>query len=188
MKLTCYTVDAFTDRVFGGNPAAVCPLDEWLDGTVMQNIATENNLSDTAFFVSDGDGYHIRWFTPATEIELCGHATLASAYVIQRFIAPEKTDLRFRVLAGTLRVTREDGLLTLDFPSRPPLPCHAPAKLIQGLGEAPSEIYKARDYVAVFPDEDAVRSLQPDMAALAAVDMFGLIVTARGRDCDFVSR
>jgi PhzF family phenazine biosynthesis protein len=188
MKLTMYTLDAFTDRVFSGNPAAVCPLTEWLDDATMQNIAAENNLSETAFFVPDGDGYHIRWFTPACEVELCGHATLASSYVIKKFLAPEKTELNFRALAGTLRVTQDGGMLSLDFPSRPPEPAGAPAGLVEALGATPSEILKARDYVAVFEDADTVSNLQPDMAALGKVDMYALIATARGKDCDFVSR
>lgn len=188
MKLTLYTLDAFTDCVFSGNPAAVCPLTEWLDDATMQNIAAENNLSETAFFVPDGDSYHIRWFTPASEVELCGHATLASSYVIMKFLAPEKTELNFRALAGTLRVTRDGSMLSLDFPSRPAEAADAPEGLIEALGTTPSEIFKARDYVAVFEDADTVRNLQPDMAALGKIDMYALIATARGADCDFVSR
>ena len=115
MKLTSYTLDAFTDRVFGGNPAAVCPLTTWLDDATMQSIAAENNLAETAFFVPEGDGYHLRWFTPTCEVELCGHATLASSFVIFQFLHPEKTEVSFRALAGNLRVTREGDLLSLDF-------------------------------------------------------------------------
>lgn len=188
MKLTSYTLDAFTDRVFGGNPAAVCPLTEWFDDATLQSIATENNLSETAFFVPDGEGYHIRWFTPTCEVELCGHATLASSYVIFKTIAPEKSELNFRALAGALRVTRDGDLLSLDFPSRPPQPADPPPSLIDALGAKPNEICKARDYLAVFDDADAVRDLRPDMATLAKVNMYALIVTAPGNDCDFVSR
>lgn len=186
MKLTSYTIDAFTDRVFGGNPAAICPLTEWLDDALMQKIAAENNLSETAFFVPDGDGYHIRWFTPSCEIELCGHATLASAFVI--FNQSDAREIRFRAMAGMLRVTREGDLLSLDFPSRPPLPAEAPPQLIEGLGAKPSSVCKARDYVAVFEDARTVRDLQPVMSTLATVDMHAVIVTAPGEDCDFVSR
>jgi PhzF family phenazine biosynthesis protein len=188
MNLTTYTLDAFTDRVFGGNPAAVCPLKEWLDDATMQSIAAENNLSETAFFVPDGDGYHIRWFTPSCEVELCGHATLASSHVIFTNIAPEKSELHFRALAGALRVTRDGNLLSLDFPSRPPQRAEAPPELLDALGVVPKEICKARDYLAVFDDADLVRNLRPDMAKLAKVEMFALIVTAPGNDCDFVSR
>jgi PhzF family phenazine biosynthesis protein len=188
MKLRCYTVDAFTDRVFSGNPAAVCPLEEWLDDGLMQKIAAENNLSETAFFVPDGDGYHIRWFTPVCEVELCGHATLASSYIIYKYIAPEKTELRFRALAGQLRVMRDGDLLSLDFPSRPPRRIEAPRELVQSIGAEPSEMCLADDHVAVFNSEDQVRSLAPDFTRMGRFDMFALIATAPGNDCDFVSR
>ena len=188
MKLQCYTLDAFTDRVFGGNPAAVCPLERWLDDELMQKIAAENNLSETAFFVPDGQGYHIRWFTPVCEVELCGHATLASAYVIFNFFAPEKTELQFRALAGQLRVTHEGDLLSLDFPARPPKLIDAPAELVASLGSEPKEMWLADDYVAVFEAADAVRTLSPDFPQMARYNMFGLIATAPGEDCDFVSR
>jgi PhzF family phenazine biosynthesis protein len=188
MKLKSYTLDAFASRVFGGNPAAVCPLTEWLDEGIMQSIATENNLSETAFFVPDGEGYHIRWFTPTCEVELCGHATLASSYVIFNYIAPQENEINFRALAGPLRVKRDGDLLSLDFPSRPPQPIDAPVDIVAALGVPPDEMWKARDHVAVFAHEDVVRTLKPDMAKLAQVDMYALIVTARGKDCDFVSR
>jgi PhzF family phenazine biosynthesis protein len=188
MKLTSYTLDAFTSRVFGGNPAAVCPLTEWLEDTTMQSIAAENNLSETVFFVPDGDAYHIRWFTPSCEVELCGHATLASSYVIFKHIAPDKNELNFRALAGALRVTRDGDLLSLDFPSRPPERIDAPVEIVAALGVPPDEMWKARDHVAVFADEDVVRTLKPDMARLAQVDMYALIVTAPGKESDFVSR
>jgi PhzF family phenazine biosynthesis protein len=188
MKLTSYTLDAFTDRVFGGNPAAVCPLTSWLDDATMQSIAAENNLSETAFFVPESGGYHIRWFTPTCEVELCGHATLASAYVIFNYLSPEKTALNFRALAGKLRVTREGDLLSLDFPSRPPRPVEAPNGLIEAIGVTPLEIWQARDYFLLLDSESTVRNLAPDMAELQNVDMYALIVTAHGSDCDFVSR
>src|SRR4051812_20717004 len=150
MNLTSYTLDAFTDRVFGGNPAAVCPLTEWLDDALMQSIAAENNLSETAFFVPDGTGYHIRWFTPSCEIDLCGHATLASAFVIRKYLAPQKTELTFRALAGTLRVLEDGDKLSLDFPSRPPQRAEAAPGLIEALGASPIEVHKSRDYFVVF--------------------------------------
>ncbi|HYP08574.1 MAG TPA: PhzF family phenazine biosynthesis protein [Bryobacteraceae bacterium] len=191
MRLACYTLDAFTDRVFGGNPAAVCPLEEWLDEGLMQNIASENNLAETAFFVPDGDGYHIRWFTPTNEVELCGHATLASAYVIFNYLSPDKHNLRFRAQAGELRVSREGeaGVLSLDFPSRPPEPVEPDPRIVDALGGAsPSETWKARDHLYVFKTEAEVRALKPDFARLRAVEMYALTVTAPGDDCDFVSR
>ena len=188
MKLSCYILDAFTDRVFGGNPAAVCPLTEWLDDTTMQRIAAENNLAETAFFVPEGEGYHIRWFTPTCEVELCGHATLASSRIIFDHIAPDKQELTFRAIAGTLRVVRDRDLLALDFPSRPPQKIEPHPEIISALGAEPSEMWKARDHMAVFRDADAVRQLKPDMNLLAEIDMYALIVTAPGTDCDFVSR
>jgi PhzF family phenazine biosynthesis protein len=188
MQLTCYTLDAFTDRVFRGNPAAVCPLETWLDDATMQNIAAENNVSETAFFVPDEEGYHIRWFTPAVEVELCGHATLASAYVIFNYLSPEQEQLRFRALAGELRVSRDGDMISLDFPSRPPQRIERDAEIIAALGAEPAEMWKARDHLAVFPNEGAVRALKPDFPRLGRSDMWALIATAPGDDCDFVSR
>jgi PhzF family phenazine biosynthesis protein len=188
MELTCYTLDAFTDRVFSGNPAAVCPLEKWLPDATMQNIAAENNLAETAFFVPDGDGYHIRWFTPTNEVELCGHATLASSCVIFNYIAPEREHLRFRALAGELRVSREGDVLSLDFPSRPPERVEFDPEIIAALGATPAETWKARDHLAVFESEAAVRALKPDFKRLGGIPMYALIATAPGDDCDFVSR
>jgi PhzF family phenazine biosynthesis protein len=188
MELTCYSLDAFTDRVFRGNPAAVCPLDAWLDDATMQHIAAENNASETAFFVRDGDGYHIRWFTPAVEVELCGHATLASAYVIFNYLEPEQEHLRFRALAGELRVARDGDMISLDFPSRPPERVDTDPEIVAALGADPTEMWKARDHVAVFPNEAAVCALKPDFPRLGRVDMWALIATAPGDRCDFVSR
>ena len=188
MELTCYTLDAFTDRVFGGNPAAVCSLDDWLDDATMQNIAAENNLAETAFFVPDGDGYHIRWFTPTVEVELCGHATLASAYIIFNYISPESENLRFKALAGELRVSRDGDVLSLDFPSRPPEQIAVDAEIVAALGATPKEMWKARDHLAVFENEAAVRALKPDFPRLGRVDMYALTATAPGDHCDFVSR
>src|SRR5437879_1117374 len=134
MKIPLYQVDAFTGRLFGGNPAAVCPLESWLDDETLQAIAGENNLSETAYFVNNGDGYQLRWFTPEVEVDLCGHATLASAYVLMNHLNPECSDVRFRTKSGELRVTRNDDLYTLDFPARPAAPCDVPEQLIEALG------------------------------------------------------
>ena len=188
MKLTSYTLDAFTDRVFGGNPAAVCPLTNWLEDATMQSIAAENNLAETAFFVPEGDGYHIRWFTPTCEVELCGHATLASAYVIFNHLSPQKSRVSFRALGGSLNVTRDGDLLSLDFPSRPPKRAEPPPELIEAIGIQPAEMWMARDYLALLKNEAQVRDLRPDFVKLAGVNMYALIVTAPGDDCDFVSR
>lgn len=190
MKLTIYQVDAFADAVFKGNPAAVVPLDDWLDDALMQNIAMENNLSETAFFVKTDSGYHLRWFTPDFEIDLCGHATLASAYIIKNFIEPHVAEISFSTQkAGVLKASAKDGLYTLDFPSRPPESCEAPANLLKSLGVSTAvEVLRSRDYFVVLPDEDAVRNAEPDFALIKELDAIGVIITAKGREADAVSR
>jgi PhzF family phenazine biosynthesis protein len=189
MTLRLYQVDAFASRVFAGNPAAVVPLEGWLDDATLQAIATENNLSETAFFVGGGGEYHVRWMTPAEEVDLCGHATLASAFVVFNEIDPGRTEVRFRSKSGPLRVAADGPRLALDFPSRPPEPADASLEaLAAALGARPGRALASRDYLAVFDSEDAVRSLRPDMARVAALDRMAVIATAPGRDCDFVSR
>jgi PhzF family phenazine biosynthesis protein len=189
MKLRLFQVDAFASRVFAGNPAAVVPLERWLDDATLQAIATENNLSETAFIVGGGGDYRIRWMTPAAEIDLCGHATLASAFVVFRFLEPGRSEVNFRSRSGQLRVEAEGERLALDFPARPPRPLSG----IEGaakdaLGRSPESVLEARDLMAVFESEADVRSLVPDMARLAAFGRTGVIATAPGSDCDFVSR
>lgn len=190
MDIPLYQVDAFTRRVFSGNPAAVCPLEHWLDDATLQAIALENNLSETAYFVPEenGAGYHLRWFTPAVEIDLCGHATVASAYVLMNHINPSLTEIRFRSMSGELKVTRNGDLYALDFPSRPPQRVEPPQALIDALGVEPESVWKARDYLAVYQDEQRVRALAPDMTKLTALDSFAVIVSAQGTEVDFVSR
>lgn len=180
-------VDAFTSRLFGGNPAAVCLLEEWLPDALMQAIAAENNLSETAFVVREGDGFAIRWFTPAVEVDLCGHATLASAHVLFGH-QPDLAEVHFSSQSGPLRVTRAGSRLRLDLPRRDGTPCPPEPRLADALGAQPRELHAARDLLAVFDSEAEVRALAPDMPMLAAIDRFGFIVTAPGRDCDFVSR
>lgn len=190
MEIPLYQVDAFARAVFHGNPAAVCPLDRWLPDPLLQSIAAENNLAETAFYVPEGPGrYHIRWFTPVSEIDLCGHATVASAAVIlgiRREMAGPR--VVFSSQSGDLMVDHEDGLYVLNFPSRPPRACPVPPALIAALGAKPASILAARDYFCVFETEEQVRSLVPDMRALAGLDRFAVIATAPGSDCDFVSR
>jgi PhzF family phenazine biosynthesis protein len=191
MDVPYFHVDAFTSTVFAGNPAGVCLLTEWLPDDILQAIATENRLSETAFLVGDGCNYELRWFTPKTEVDLCGHATLASAFVLHTHtgIAPEET-VTFQTLSGTLQVRRQDDLFSLDFPARPGKPCAEPAELIAGLGAVPEEVYIARDILAVFIDRAAVEHLRPDFDRLAKLDCLGIIATAaddRG-ESDFVSR
>ncbi|MBK7391811.1 MAG: PhzF family phenazine biosynthesis protein [Chloracidobacterium sp.] len=195
MKLDIFQVDAFTSEPFHGNPAAVVPLKAWLPDEVMHNIALENNLSETAFFVKRDDVYEIRWFTPTFEIDLCGHATLASAYVIFNVLKLATDKIKFYShKSGALSVEKNGDVLTLDFPSRPVLPVDAPAGLFEAIGGKPSEIFKARDYFLVFETEQAVLDLKPDfsalhkIAAILQIDAHGFIVTAPGNSSDFVSR
>jgi predicted PhzF superfamily epimerase YddE/YHI9 len=186
VRIPIYQVDAFTNRLFGGNPAAVCPLESWLDDRILQAIAIENNLSETAFFVPREDRYHLRWFTPAAEIDLCGHATLASAFIVFQYLKPGLELVRFATLSGELVVRRDNGRLAMDFPSRPPQPCENGA-VGDALGGFPRELLAARDYLAVFDTEMEVRALEPDFRKLAKLDRM-MIVTAPGEHVDFVSR
>jgi len=188
MKLPYYEVSAFTTNPFGGNPAGVCVLDAWLPDATLLGIAANNNLAETAFTVPRGNDFELRWFTPTVEMDLCGHATLAAASVLfhERGLGGE--EIRFQSRSGVLTVTRRQDLLTLDFPARPPAPSVAPEALQRGLGARPKEIFKARDYLAVFDNEAEVRELKPDFALLKTLDCLGIIVAAPGTDCDFVSR
>ena len=188
MKLDIYQVDAFASRLFEGNPAAVCPLDEWLPDALMQSIAMENNLSETAFFVPDGEAYAIRWFTPAAEVDLCGHATLASAWVVFNRLAYHDDLVRFSSRSGELTVRRDDGRLVLDFPAQPPQPCAIPAGLADALGARPVDCLEHIDLVAVFEEAETVRGLRPQMTQLSELGYRGVIVTAPGGGYDFVSR
>ena len=187
MKIPYFVVDAFADRPFRGNSAGVCPLERWLSDATMQKIAAENNMAETAFFVPRGDDYDLRWFSPKVEIDLCGHATLASMFILITELGYSRDAVRFHSQSGPLMVTRRHDVLSLDFPSRPPGPCTVPPALIAGLGRKPVEVLKARDYFALYDSETDVRSLRPDFAALGTLDE-KVIVTAPGSDCDFVSR
>jgi len=189
MRIPIYQIDAFADSLFAGNPAAVCPLEAWLPDETMQAIGMENNLSETAFLVPEGEGYRLRWFTPRVEVDLCGHATLASAYVVLNHLQPDWEKVAFQTLSGELEVARDGELLVMDFPPRPPRLCDVPAELVSALGIEPDAVLLAHEYMAVYPDELTVGSLIPDMVRLAAeTKEFGVIVTAPGEDCDFVSR
>lgn len=190
MRLAIYQVDAFTEKVFGGNPAAVIPLDDWIDAALMQKIAMENNLSETAFIVKTDEGYHIRWFTPGFEIDLCGHATLASAYVIKNFLEPHIQEIYFTTeKAGPLRTTVKEGIYTLDFPARMPVATGVPEGLMASLRVSTAvEVLRSRDYFVVLPNEEAVRNVEPDYTLMEKLDTVGVIVTARGHEADAVSR
>ncbi len=188
MRLQLYQVDAFAEKLFTGNPAAVCPLEEWLPEAVMQSIALENNLSETAFVVREASGWRIRWFTPGSEVDLCGHATLATAWVLFDLGLVDGSELFLQSRSGKLKVSRDDGLLTLDFPALQVSPCLLPDSLVAALGRRPAELYRAMDYMAVFDTEEEILSLEPDFNALGRIDLRGLIVTAPGKEADFVSR
>jgi PhzF family phenazine biosynthesis protein len=162
MQIPLYQIDAFADGPFTGNPEAVCPLDCWLPKDVMQAIAAENNLAETAFFVREGEAWRLRWFTPTTEVDLCGHAALASAYVVFGGLAPQQRRVVFRTeKAGDLMVSRDGELLALDFPSRPPAPCTAPHGLAAALGQEPTSVLAARDYLAVYDNPGQITALTP---------------------------
>jgi len=189
MRIPIYQVDAFTRKAFGGNPAAVCPLPRWLPDAKLQAIAAENNLSETAFFVKNGKNFELRWFTPVLEIDLCGHATLASAHVLFTHLGYKRDEIIFQSRkSGELRTSKKRGRLYLDFPAHEPAPVETPPDLIQGLGRAPLETYKARDYLALLAKEADVAAIVPDLVALSKLDAVGIIVTAPGDSCDFVSR
>jgi len=188
MKIPYFEVDAFTSRPFGGNPAGVCLLERWLPVAVMQAIAAENNFSETAFLVPRGADFDLRWFTPAVEIDLAGHPTLASAFVLFNEGKSSGDCIHFHSRSGELAVTRKGDVLEMNFPSRPAVPCAVPEALVRGLGKKPVEVLKSRDYLAVFATEADVRSLQPDFEALRTLDALWIIATAPGNDCDFVSR
>ena len=190
MRLPLYQVDAFTDRLFAGNPAAVVPLETWLPHATLQAIAAENNLAETAFFLRETKDYALRWFTPTVEVDLCGHATLASAHVIFDRLEPQRRDVSFRTLkAGTLTVTRQGDELAMDFPARPPRPVAAPSGLAAALGAPPVAVLAARDHLAVYERQQDVAALRPDFAMLARLDCFAVIATAPGDNgVDFVSR
>jgi PhzF family phenazine biosynthesis protein len=188
MSVPYYHVDAFTGAMFSGNPAGVCILAGQLPDDTLQSIAAENNLPETAFLIQKDSSFDLRWFSPTVEIDLCGHATLASAHVLFRHLGYREAAIRFQTRSGELTVTREGDLLSLDFPSRPAVACELPADLLVGLGRHPEYIAKARDYLAVYETEKAVRDLRPDMSALLRLDAHAFIATAPGDHSDFVSR
>ena len=190
MRLPYYQIDAFAERTFTGNPAGVCPLDTWLDDTALQAIAEENNLPETAFILGGDGAYELRWFTPAVEVELCGHATLASAYTVFEYLDPGLAQVVFTTrYSGELTVVRENGHLEMNFPAVPASAVEAPASFAEALGHSPEAVLASpRDYVAVFASESEIAALNPDFAALAKLDRFAVVVTAPGDEADFVSR
>jgi PhzF family phenazine biosynthesis protein len=188
MKLPLYQIDAFTSRMFGGNPAAVVLLDDWLPDATLGAIAAENNLAETAFVIPRGDVMPLRWFTPTVEVDLCGHATLATAHVLFRHVFPSAKRVSFDTRSGNLTVARDGELLSLDFPSRPGKATDVAASLVSSLGARPREVCLARDLLAIFDSESAVRDFQPDFGRIASIDAFGIIISAPGDAVDYVYR
>jgi len=188
MELTLYQIDAFANKQFEGNPAAICPLQKWLPDELMQSIATENNLSETAFFVPIDSGYHIRWFTPKHEVKLCGHATLAAAFVIFNIIGNKGNIISFQSKSGTLTVTKNNDWFEMEFPAQPPRRCPVPEQIQKAFNATIIECLEFEDYIVVFEDESAIINASPDMSLLSKLDLRGIAITARGHNHDFVTR
>jgi PhzF family phenazine biosynthesis protein len=191
-QLNIYQVDAFTDRVFQGNPAAVCPLEQWFDDEILQAIAQENNLAETAFFIPRGREFHIRWFTPTQEVPLCGHATLATAFIIFTELEPARQSIQFESKSGSLQVTRQGALFKMDFPAYSMIPCqNPPSELLKGLMDQFQEVYFVEEdpnYYVILESEDQVRALEPDLKLFERLHPYGIVFTAPGARSDCVSR
>ena len=188
MELDLYQIDAFTDKPFQGNPAAVIPLETWLPDNTMQSIAEENNLSETAFFVPTSKEFHIRWFTPETEVDLCGHATLAAAYVLFNILGYNKDRIDFESKSGALTVLQKGNWIVMDFPAQIPATCIVPDEIVKAFGKTPIECLRSEDYIVVFESESDILSIEPDIDYLKKLDLRGVIITARSREYDFISR
>ena len=188
MEIILYQIDAFASKLFEGNPAAVCPLDEWLPDEIMQSIATENNLSETAFYIPKDSGFHIRWFTPASEVDLCGHATLATAYVLFNILCYEKDKIEFDSKSWILTVVKDNGWLVMDFPAQPPVPCDIPEEIVKAFTATPIECLRSEDLIVVFESESDVESANPDFELLKKLDLRGVAITAKSTRYDFVAR
>ncbi len=188
MEIPFYQIDAFASKLFTGNPAGVCLLEDWIDDSTLQGIATENILPETAFLVPAGEEYDLRWFTPNMEVDLCGHATLASGFVIMNHVKKNIESVRFNTKSGQLSVERQNDLYVLDFPSRMPEPCDPPERLAEILGKTPEEILRSRDLMVVYKNESQIRDMKPNFMEMAELDCFAVIVTAPGDHNDFVSR
>lgn len=188
MKLPLYQIDAFAKNSFEGNPAAICPLDTWLPDDVLLSIAEENNLSETAYFIKTNVGYHIRWFTPVAEVDLCGHATLAAAFVIFNELGYTESSISFESKSGILKVEKDNDLLIMDFPTQAATACELPLEIKQAFELEPIECLKAEDYILVFKNENEILSANPNLEKLKNIDLRGVIITAASKDYDFVSR
>jgi len=188
LTIPIYQVDAFAEKLFEGNPAAVCPLENWLDDDILQSIATENNLSETAFFVKENNHFNLRWFTPKTEVDLCGHATLASAFVLFNILNFNEEEINFQTQSGLLKVYKKDELIILNFPSFDLKITQPTQNLIIAIGKEPIETFFNRDYFLVYENEEDIVSINPNFSELKKINSQGFIITAKGKDCDFVSR
>jgi len=188
MELSLYHIDAFASELFEGNPAAVCPLETWLPDDIMQKIASENNLSETAFFVPKRNGFYIRWFTPTSEVDLCGHATLATAFVIFNILGYEQNIIEFDSKSGLLKIIKDDDNLILDFPAQSPTPCETPQDIINALNITPIECLKSEDFIVVLNDESDVQNTEPDFEVFKKLGLRGVIITAQSKKYDFVAR
>jgi PhzF family phenazine biosynthesis protein len=188
MKLPLYQVDAFAKKAFEGNPAAICPLQKWLPDEVLLSIAEENNLSETAFFISTDKDFHIRWFTPTIEVDLCGHATLAAAFIIFNELNYKQDQIIFESKSGSLTVTRNNTLLVMDFPAQTPVICELPGEIEQAFSVKAIEVLKSEDYIIVVDNENDVLTAKPNLSLLNTIDLRGVIITARSNYYDFVSR
>lgn len=188
MEIKIYQIDAFADNTFEGNPAAVCPLNEWISDELLQKIAEENNLSETAFFVAENNGYSLRWFTPEDEVDLCGHATLAAAHVLFKHLGYNKESISFYTKSGVLEVEKSDSGYSMSFPASDIAPIDTPKELKEALGVVPIKTFIAFDYIVILESESEVKSISPDFVKLQALDLRGVVVTAPGDKVDFVSR
>jgi len=188
MKIKIYQIDAFADNTFEGNPAAVCPLHEWISDELLQKIAEENNLSETAFFVAENNGYSLRWFTPEDEVDLCGHATLAAAHVLFQHLGYVKESILFYTKSGKLEVRKSGSGYSMSFPASDLEPIDTPKELMEALGVVPTKTLVAFDYIVVLDSESQVKSISPDFVNLQTLDLRGVVVTAPGKEVDFVSR
>jgi len=188
LKLKLYQIDAFAKNIFEGNPAAVVPLEHWIDELIMQKIANENNLSETAFFVSQGNQFSIRWFTPSNEVDLCGHATLATAYVIFEILNYQESEILFNSRSGILKVSKDEDRFTMSFPIQEIKECMMPSSLESAFGKRAIECYRSIDYLLIFEDEEDIVNLHPNIELLKQIDARGVIVTAKSQEYDFVLR
>lgn len=188
MKLNLYQIDAFAKNLFEGNPAGICPLNKWLEDNIMQKIANENNLSETAFFVEENNKFHIRWFTPSNEVDMCGHATLASAYVIFEILNYKKNEIIFNSKSGILKVTKDNDKFKMNFPIQEIIKCNIPNNIIKAFETKPIECYKSMDYILIFENEEDIVNAKPNLELLKDIDARGIIITSKSKKYDFVSR